>query len=406
MNFRNLFTALFAVATLFACSNDDESLVPDAGGPKSISVSLAGMPGIQTRASEAGNFLTKDTINVNSVLINLTDASNSVVVSKTVNKDVAADSDWSKLTGTGEGSGLKFINVPQTVSKVYIYGNPGSAVVDNQVTTTLDQQQGSGVLYSGVDEDLTPIVAEPVEPDPTSGQTYTANVTIKPILARIQINRIYFTDKKEFTFTRLVGGKTEEAKVTWTDFTADLKGIYLNKFFNTYHDSTNVEDLYSNASAVNNIVEGKWLFNQPTPNDAAAYASYNNYSGGAYQTINMVPATGKSYAFNFFPGSVVPTIHLDLTNINVEGMQSTNTTAFNPSLANKARFANIVKYFKAPDVEMTAADFKPGTIYNMEVELIPMLDNDLENIQFNVLVHVTIAPWAEETITPGFDLDQ
>ena len=149
MNFRNLFTALFAVATLFACSNDDESPVPDAGGPKSISVSLAGMPGIQTRASEAGNFLTKDTINVNSVLINLTDASNSVVVSKTVNKDVAADSDWSKLTGTGEGSGLKFINVPQTVSKVYIYGNPGSAVVDNQVTTTLDQQQGSGVLYSG-----------------------------------------------------------------------------------------------------------------------------------------------------------------------------------------------------------------------------------------------------------------
>jgi len=406
MSIRNLFTALFAVATLFACNNDDESPVPDAGGPKSISVSLAGMPGIQTRASEAGNFLTKDTINVNSVLINLTDASNSVVVSKTVNKDVAADSDWSKLTATGEGSGLKFINVPQTVSKVYIYGNPGSAVVDNQVTTTLDQQQGSGVLYSGVDEDLTPIVAEPVEPDPTSGQTYTANVTIKPILARIQINRIYFTDKKEFTFTRLVGGKTEEAKVTWTDFTADLKGIYLNKFFITYHDSTNVEDLYSNASAVNNILEGKWLFNQPTPNDAASYASYNNYSGGAYQTINMVPPTGKSYAFNFFPGSAIPTIHLDLANINVVGMQSTNTTAFNPSLANKARFANIVKYFKAPDVEMTAADFKPGTIYNMEVELIPMLDNDLENIQFNVLVHVTIAPWAEETITPGFDLDQ
>ena len=53
-----------------------------------------------------------------------------------------------------------------------------------------------------------------------------------------------------------------------------------------------------------------------------------------------------------------------------------------------------------------AADFKAGTIYNMEVELIPMLDNDLENIQFNVLVHVTIAPWTEETITPGFDLDQ
>ena len=407
MRIRNLFTALFAVATLFACNNDDEAPVPNAGkGPKSISVSLAGMTGIKTKAAEAGNFLTKDTINVSSVLINLTDASGSVVVSKTVNKDAAADSDWGKLTATGEGSGLKFINVPQTVSKVYVYGNPGSAVTDNQITTTLDQQQGSGVLYFGVDEDLTPIVAEPVEPDPTSGQTYTANVTIKPILARIQINRIYFTDTKEFTFTRVVGGKKETATVTWEDFTADLKGIYLNKFFNTYHDSTNVEDLYSNASAVNNILEGKWLFNQPTANDAASYASYNNYSGGTYQTMVMVPPAGKSYAFNFFPGSEIPTIHLDLANINVVGMQSDNTTAFNPSLANKARFANIVKYFKEPNVEMTAADFKPGTIYNMDVELIPMLDNDLENIQFNVLVHVTIAPWAEETITPGFDLDQ
>lgn len=132
MRIRNLFTALFAVATLFACNNDDEAPVPNAGkGPKSISVSLAGMSGIKTKATEAGNFLTKDTINVSSVLINLTDASGSVVVSKTVNKDAAADSDWGKLTATGEGSGLKFINVPQTVSKVYVYGNPGSAVTDN-----------------------------------------------------------------------------------------------------------------------------------------------------------------------------------------------------------------------------------------------------------------------------------
>ena len=79
---------------------------------------------------------------------------------------------------------------------------------------------------------------------------------------------------------------------------------------------------------------------------------------------------------------------------------------FNPELASSARFANLVKYYKEINTELTAADFKPGTLYNMEIELVPMLDNDLGNVQYNVLVHVTIAPWNEETITPGFDLEQ
>ena len=86
-------------------------------------------------------------------------------------------------------------------------------------------------------------------------------------------------------------------------------------------------------------------------------------------------------------------------------MVSTDTEVFNPALANSSRFANVVKYYKGV-TEMTAADFKPGTLYNMELEVIPMLDNDLGNIQYNVLVQVTVEPWAEETITPGFDLEQ
>lgn len=55
---------------------------------------------------------------------------------------------------------------------------------------------------------------------------------------------------------------------------------------------------------------------------------------------------------------------------------------------------------------MVASDFKPGTIYNMDIEIVPMLDNDLSNIQYNVLVHVTIEPWVEETIVPDFDFEQ
>lgn len=116
--------------------------------------------------------------------------------------------------------------------------------------------------------------------------------------------------------------------------------------------------------------------------------------------------SGKCYAFNFFPGTAIPQLHLDLSDLVIEGLASTDTEVFNPELASSARFANLVKYYKEINTELTAADFKPGTLYNMEIELVPMLDNDLGNVQYNVLVHVTIAPWNEETITPGFDLEQ
>lgn len=404
MKIRNVFTLLFAVTALFACNDDDDSNNPNDKGNKSISVSLAPMSGLQTRATQAGNFLTKDTMNVKSILINLTDAEDAVITSHTIQKDLTADSDWDKLTDSSKG--LKFINVPQSVSKVYVYGNPGNAVNGNKVTTTLDQQQGSEVLYTGMDDDLKPIENEPINPDPTVGTTYTANVMIKPVVARLQINKIYITDKNTITISREINGQKVEATVKWTSFSADLKGIYLNKFFNTYHDSTNVENLFSNSSYVNTITEGKWLFNSPTTVDAAAYASYNKYTGGNYETMPMTLPTNQSYAFNIFPGSQIPSIHLDLANVKIENLSSSNTSVFNPALAGSGRFANIVKYTNEANNEMTAADFKPGTIYNMEVELIPTLDTDFENIQYNVLVHVTIAPWAEEKLTPGFDLDK
>lgn len=404
MKIKNLFITIFAASTLFACSNDEESPVPDNTGTKSISVSLAGIKGIQTRATEAGNHLTKDTMNVNSILINLTDASGAVIKTQTITKDATTDSDWDKLTTSSKG--LKFINVPQTITKVFVYGNPGSAVTGNDITTTLAQQQGSEVLYYGVDEDLTPIVDEPITPDPTSGKTYTANVTIKPVVARLQITNVTIKTSGSFEFTRVINGSQKQATVSWTGFNPKLKGIYLNNFYTTYHDSTSVADLYNNASSVNNILEGKWLFNQPDAVDAAAYASYNKYTGGSYEDLPLTLPADKSYAFNIFPSDQLPKIHLDLADLNIANLESTDLAVFNPALANTARFANIVKYIRSADIEMTAADFKAGTIYNMEVELIPMLDNDLVNIQFNVLVHVTIAPWAEETITPGFDLDQ
>lgn len=399
MKTKHLLIALIAATAFVACSNDDD--VTTKADIRSVSVSLGGMT---TKASDPTDIVTSQTKNVNSVLINLTDASGTVVTSKTVTKSTDLNSDWDKLTDPNKG--LKFINISQSVSKVYVYGNPGTAVsATNTVTTKLADQQGSAVLYYGVDEDLTPIVTEPVNPDPTSGQTYTANVTIAPIVSRFQITKVSFKNTGSFDFSRVINGQTKTATVTWDAFSASLKGIYFNAFYNTYNSPGSLADLLRNTTFDNHIKDGKWLFDSPAT-DATVYASYAKYANNAYSDLPLETA-GKCYAFNFFPGTEIPTLHLDLANLVITNLQSTDTEVFNPALALSERFANIVKYYKDnTNVLMTAADFKPGTLYNMAIEVIPMLDNDLGNVQYNVLVHVTVAPWAEQNLTPGFDLDQ
>lgn len=402
MKIKHLLLAGITGIVLFSCSDKEDYSVSSQDEIKSLSVSLSG---IKSRASSPSDIITSDIKNVNSVLINLTDASGKVITSKTVTKDDALDSDWNKLTDPTKG--LKFINTPQSVSKVYIYGNPGNAVNNNVINTKLADQQGSGVLYYGMDDNLTPIVDEPIEPSPTAGKTYTAEVSIAPVVARMQITKISFKNAGNFDFTRSIDGVNKHANVTWTGFTGNVKGLYMNNFYNTLKQPGTLENLLLNSTFEGHIHDGMWTFDTAPIIDAAPFASYVIYNS-ADATYGNLPLdlAGKCYAFNFFPGTAVPQLHLDLSDLAITGLASSDTEVFNPALANSARFANLVKFYKEINTEMTAADFKPGTLYNMEIELIPMLDNDLGNVQYNVLVHVTIAPWNEETITPGFDLEQ
>lgn len=180
----------------------------------------------------------------------------------------------------------------------------------------------------------------------------------------------------------------------------------MNNFYNTYNLPGTMDNLLLNSTFEKHIQNGMWTFDTNPIIDAASFASYNIYNAdGTYGNLPLDLAS-KCYGFNFFPGTAMPQLHIDLSDLNITDFKSSDTEVFNPGLASSVRFANLTKYYKEVNTEMTAADFKPGTLYNMEIELIPMLDNDLGNIQYNVLVHVTIAPWNEQTITPGFDLEQ
>lgn len=400
MKIYSTYLSVLAVLALTACSKDNDEDLTMANQSKNISVSLKGL---STKAVEPTDLFTKDTMNVNSVLIYLTDVNGTVVTSQTVTKDNVLNSDWHKLTDPSLG--LKFVNIPQAVSKVYVYGNPGNAVNNNIISTTLADQQGSMVLYNGSDDDLTPIENEPIDPDPTSGKTYMASISIAPVVARLQIRSITIKPSGSFLFTRKINNVDKTATVSWTNFSADIMGIYMNGFYNAYNNPGNLEQLCSNTTFTSHIANGQWLFENNPTLDAASFASYNKFDGTNYQPLPTA-LNGKCYAFNFFPGTEVPKLHLDLANIKIENLASTDQAVFNPALITNVRFANIVKYYKDVNTEMVASDFKPGTIYNMDIELIPVLDNDLRNIQYNVLVKVSIEPWKEETIIPGFDLEQ
>ena len=397
MKIGNYFLMILASVGFLACNDSvgDEGIESDS---VSVSVALNNL----SRASGPTDIVTKDTKDIESVTINITDAANTVIVNRQINKSTDLNSDWVKLTDPLQG--LKFVNIPQSVAKVYVYGNPGSDVLSNVITTNLTDQQGSAVMYYGVDEDLTPINPEPIDPNPTSGQTYTANVSLVPIVARLQIKSLTFKADGNFEFTRKIGNESKKATVEWTGFSGKLKGIYLNNFYYKYNKPGTLDELYHNTTFLDHMKEGKWLFDMTSTLDAADYASYVNYSSGVYQDLPL-QTTDKCYAFNFFPGTALPTIHLDLADLAVTTLTSTDHDVFNPDLFKTMRFANIVKFYKENGAEMTAADFKAGTIYNMDIEIVPMLDNDLSNIQYNVLIHVTIEPWAEETIVPDFDFE-
>ena len=337
MKIKQLLLVGVASMALFSCSDkDDISVSQDE--IKSLSVSLGG---IKTRASSPSDVVTADAPNVSSVLINLTDLNGKIITSKTVTKDEVLNSDWNKLTDPTKG--LKFINTPQSVSKVYIYGNPGNAVNNNVVNTKLVNQQGSGVLYYGMDDDLKPIMNEPINPTPTSGKTYTAQVTIAPIVARMQITKISFKNSGSFDFTRNIDGADKKATITWTGFTGNVKGLYMNNFYNTYNNPGTLNDLLLNSTFEGHIQNGMWTFDTNPIIDAAPFASYIIYNqDGTYGNLPLDLA-GKCYAFNFFPGTAVPQLHLDLSDLNITGLQSSDTEVFNPDLASGSRFANLTK---------------------------------------------------------------
>ncbi len=399
-----LFTAVLSLGLLASCSKETSQDTDATATGRHVVISMGAM---KTRASSPSDILSK-TADVDNIVIFVTNPGGKILKKVEVNKDLTGGSDWDKLTDAG----LLISNVGADASDVAIYGNykKGSetyvtGAVGDAVTVacTFDQQQGSKVLYSG-SAALSSFGITVENANQENIYTYTGSVTIKPVMARIQIKTVSFVESGSETVTNNSNGET--ASIEWTGLDGKLLGVYLNNFYKQFNGSAVTASLMKNTTAFERVKEGKWLFGaDATETDEAAFASYNQWSAGVYTPYDLAefntpanPDDKKCFAFNFFPDQV-PNLHLNLGDVTATTITSDNHNAYNPSLLPLAKFVNIINYTSTG----TDVVFEAGKIYNVNIEIEPQfMHTDINPVAYNILLKVVIADWLEEDIDPEF----
>lgn len=448
--------------TFSACNNDEKTSIPVNESNKTLIVSLSGI-GSTTRATTPGDAWIKDEDgetakgNLNSLGLLFTDANGKILY--TYNLEKTNTEHWNGLFLKG----VKFIGL-KDVTAVYAVANKRhSLTAGDNVSTLSTQLQDQGisvpitktdVCYVGADKKITPVEPEPsaempeVELEGNAGDAnfyYTAELKLKPVISRIQINSIKVLSSGSTTF----GPEDNSAKYTlkWEGFTPELQGIYLNNFAPKFNDLTgSVTDLLKNTLAAGSITEGKWLFGQA---DYAANAAYIKYENGYSALLNTGTENNgktsytigekKCVAFNIFvPFGIEditpaqwesannPTIHFQFNNNVADYKKEVVLTATGGAVTseedkaevatateyinyilpetNGSLFANINKLYKEENLS-AELQLQAGYIYNMDVEISPAnMTVDLSTPKsYNVVVEITVLPFNDMNIYPGFE---
>ena len=461
-----------------ACSNEDG--LPgngDDGESKTLVISISGISsGAGTKATGVTDPWSKDdgdgVNNIKSLTLLFTNADGIVQYS------YASTSTTLPLL---KKDGMKFTGV-KNVTAVYAVANKtvnlSQGANINTLVTELSEQglsltpestdkPQSKVIYVGGDTQLAQLASEPAQkPDGSEyegdevhefgekGNFYAkAEITLRPILSRIQINSIKIaTAGQTETFPDVAGGGVEadEFRLTWENFKPVLHGVYLNNFYNKFTNLTGATtELQHNEEYANAITGGTWMFGENNFTADAAYVSYNTNAYGSLLTYGAeeeddatgityteLMTTGKCIAFNVFvPFNIVsgntlsttnPTIHFqfetgtDVDNYTTKYVYATTVSGetghtagaevtssvnqtdydfvstcnynFNYLLPGNTdyMFANVRKLF-SENTLTTELTLEPGKIYNMNVVITPVnMQYDLNSADDAQNVVVTI----------------
>ena len=357
------------------------------------------------------------------------------------------DGDLTNITGT---TGLRFVGL-ENVTAVYIVANANGITLPekgdnmNTFSVTLAQQAPSmdqnQMVFAGCDLDITPLTPDVNDDIPTynnaqwneGDQTYNADITIRPLISRIEWGKIETDPDGE----KLVKVGEKYYLVKWSGWKAEVCGIYQSNVYSA-------ESIFA-ATPVNAQPATGWDALKPV-------LTYNGYDNGY---ASVLPADynakvdqdpGQCVPFHFFvpfdvdgenpavgtlDGAKEPHWHfllhfedpsaynssITVYNSNASGDKigdPINLNSDDPALSVASQFmfpvtedniayVNVIDLFEGDTT--TNISYAPGKIYTTNVLLSPfnVTAGPVVVTDYNVIVKVTVADFATQAVTPEFD---
>ena len=372
--------SMAAVLTLASCSREDSSNSPEKADEKTVVMTID--RGELTRAAGA-NVGDGAAIAFSSGKLYFTEATG--VITKVLNVVTTGATDGTQIN-VMISTAQTIPGVPSNSRKVYIVGNvaglPTStganiSTVKDKLITMSSQYDASGAVTNvglyGQDEAMV-----------TSGSPYTAAVTIKPIAARIEIDK--------FTGSSLTVGALTAYKVD---------GIFINNYYNKIKfqgtksgTTTPADDLILNGTEANGqspliYKEGSSAY--PTASNGT-YFNYNAAGIGTATGLVYKPTTAATWSYNLLAptSSAVPHIIIRFSGFGASDMH-----------AGKIRYITVTGFedVNAAGVPLT---FEAGKIYRIKNFTFNETDLDTEPEITSVVAQVTVSmtPWDEIEVNP------
>ena len=426
MKIKQVSLAMLASMTLFACNNNDDLNVATGGEenlPKTVVLKLDGITQAASRSNDAPTTNDDDSkkVSLNDIkVIFYTEGGYITYLDDIASTDAE---EWASIVNP-TGNGKRYTDIPANTDHVMVIGNyvslpkdnqdkvtVGAAISDiksmeiplssqNQAGTGTDQTTKANITLYGTGA-LVPF--ESTEPDDVDSDVYKAEVSIKPIISRIEVTGI------SCDFTTPAGGGT----IVYSS--VDVKGIGLFDYYNTMTlDGTNVKDMMdatmiSKPDAAEVPVNGykfldatatdwTWAFDQiATGSDFTS----TTLTGDGVQTLKKTGDADATFAYNFFPatvnigGAVATDAEKVLANVRLlldatpsSGTEEANNYVVTTNFRNKE--GNLVH----PEA---------GKIYQFEYAFAQNnIREEWDADKMIVYVKVTTVDWGIETVYPSF----
>lgn len=440
---------------MVACSKDDAAN-PSADGSKQI-VLKVNLPTTRAALTPDDPYKADDTT-IGSMNVFFTNANGAVQYAYNL-----TGGDLTNIKGT---TGLRFVGL-ENVTAVYIVANANGITLPkkgdnmNTFSVTLAQQAPSmdqnQMVFAGCDLDITPLTPDVNDDIPTynnaqwneGDQTYNADITIRPLISRIEWGKIETDPDGE----KLVKVGEKYYLVKWSGWNAEVCGIYQSNVYGaeSIFAAAPVADntFFATPTAMNAIVNGEWKpATTITGWDALKpVLTYNGYDNGYasvlpsdYNTNNkcvpfhfFVPfdVDGKNPAAGTLDGAKEPHWHfllhfedpstynssITVYNSNASGDKigdPINLNSNDPALSVASQFmfpvtkdniayVNVIDLFDG--TSDTNVSYAPGKIYTTNVLLSPfnVTAGPVVVTDYNVIVKVKVADFATQAVTPEFD---